>query len=185
MTDFVVRPATLADVDSVARVRVATWRHAYAGLIPDNVLAGLDPVADAEFFRTNWPSDPAVLARQIQVAERAGEIVGFVRSNACRPSKAEKDPDPAPDALGVGEIYAIYVLPEHQGHGVGARLVDAAVSALASRRLAPVVLWVLAENWPSRRFYERVGFAYDGGIKQLELKTDLPEPIEVVRYVRH
>lgn len=184
VTDFVVRPATLADVDAVARIRVTTWRHAYAGLLPDDLLAGLDPVADGAFFRKNWPSDPATLALQIQVAERAGEIVGFVRSGAYRGSKAEHEPILAPGAAEIGAIYAIYVLPEQQGHGIGAALVEAATDALADRRMDPVSLWVLTENWPSRRFYERMGFAFDGGTQLLELEPGSPLPVEEVRYTR-
>ena len=40
-----VRDATVADAPGVARIHVAAWQHAYAGLIDQSVLDALD-VAD-------------------------------------------------------------------------------------------------------------------------------------------
>jgi ribosomal protein S18 acetylase RimI-like enzyme len=56
-----------------------------------------------------------------------------------------------------GEIYELYLAPEYQGIGLGRRLFSAACSDLARRGLAPVLVWVLADNQPARGFYERLG----------------------------
>jgi hypothetical protein len=37
-----VRLARTSDVDDVARAQVAAWRSAYAGVLPEEVLQGLD-----------------------------------------------------------------------------------------------------------------------------------------------
>jgi len=56
-----------------------------------------------------------------------------------------------------GEIYAIYVLPPHQGHGHGSALLRAGARELLAHGFRGIVLWVLRDNAPSRLFYERMG----------------------------
>jgi GNAT superfamily N-acetyltransferase len=52
------------------------------------------------------------------------------------------------------------------GSGVGARLLAAAREELTRRKYPAVVLWVLESNRRARRFYEKHGFALDGGHKE-------------------
>ena len=73
-----------------------------------------------------------------------------------------------------GEVYAIYVLQEHQRRGVGSQLMRRAFRWLAERGMRSVVVWVLEEN-PSRHFYEALG---GGCIAKQEITiggVDLPE----------
>jgi hypothetical protein len=42
---YVVRGARPADADEIGRVHVQVWRGAYAGLMPPDYLAALDPQA--------------------------------------------------------------------------------------------------------------------------------------------
>ncbi len=46
--DVRIRPATPKDAQGIAWVHVETWRAAYAGLIPANVLAQLSVEQDAQ-----------------------------------------------------------------------------------------------------------------------------------------
>ena len=55
-----------------------------------------------------------------------------------------------------GEVFAIYLLRECHGRGIGRALWGAAIADLRARNLLPGIVWVLAEN-PAREFYERVG----------------------------
>jgi GNAT superfamily N-acetyltransferase len=139
-----VRVATPDDADAIERVRTDTWRDAYRGLMPDDVLDGLgyDGTQRREHMATRMTPQQFVL-----VAEHAGEVVGFVNGG---PSRVV---DPAHP----GEIYAIYVLPAHQGHGHGATLLRRAARELVARGWRGMLIWVLRENHPSRRFYERMG----------------------------
>ena len=57
-----------------------------------------------------------------------------------------------------GEIYAIYLLAEHQGKGWGKRLFQEAAERLVAEGMHSMMLWVLAEN-PTRGFYEALGGA--------------------------
>ncbi len=54
----IARP-TLDDLDEMGRVHVQVWREAYAGLLPDAYLAGLDPTFG-----------PRLLARAVRRARR-------------------------------------------------------------------------------------------------------------------
>ena len=138
-----VRPATPDDADAIERVRTDTWRDAYRGLMPDGVLAalGYDGTRRREQMRT-MPATHFVL-----VAEHDGDVVGFANGGPSRVADAEHP----------GEIYAIYVLPAHQSHGHGSALMRAGARELLARGLRGMLIWVLRENAPSRRFYERMG----------------------------
>jgi RimJ/RimL family protein N-acetyltransferase len=57
----------------------------------------------------------------------------------------------------------IYVTPAWWSAGVGWTLMGSVLSALEAGGYRRVVLWVLADNARARRFYERAGFAADGG----------------------
>ncbi len=147
-----VRPATLDDQEVIAAVRVATWRVAYAGMMSDSALAAMDPVAQGARRRAWFADRPRT--EYEYVTEHHGRVVGFVHGGQYR-----DDAGLAPDA---GEVYALYVLPEEQGMGFGTALLGTAVEHLQDRGLSPVLLWVLRDNTPTRRFYERRGFAPDG-----------------------
>lgn len=83
----------------------------------------------------------------IFVAETDEEgVVGFVASGPERESRENYG----------GEIFAIYLIQQSQGRGLGRLLFEAAVADLKRRGYTAFMLWVLAEN-PSRGFYERMG----------------------------
>ena len=93
-----IRPGTPADAEGVARVHIETWQAAYAHVLPREQLQAT--VERAEWHRTHPPI----------VAEVDGEIVGFVSVGASRDEDAD------------GELYAIYVHPDHWGTGAGHEL---------------------------------------------------------------
>ena len=144
--EIVMRLADCADAAAIARVHVESWRTTYRGLMPDAVLDGLS----VERRRKSWErllcSKP--VDRCAFVAEAAdGELIGFADGGPPQVDVSGHD----------SELYAIYLLNEWQGHGAGRRLVRAVAGWLAERGHRRMVLWVLAENQPSRRFYERLG----------------------------
>lgn len=55
-----------------------------------------------------------------------------------------------------GEIYAIYLLQECQGQGLGRRLMKTAMEDMRARGWKTAYVWVLRDN-PSSAFYERLG----------------------------
>jgi ribosomal protein S18 acetylase RimI-like enzyme len=166
VTEVLIRRAGVDDAERIAEVHISSWRSAYRGLIPDTVLDGLSVEERAAMWR-RWMSEEAPPI--VWMAEDEEEVVGFVAAG----------PQDPPDE-GVGEIYAIYLVPDHAGRGLGRALLDRAVDDLRAGGLHEAVLWVLARNRPARRFYERAGWRTDGATKT-EPIGDVAE-LEQVRY---
>jgi ribosomal protein S18 acetylase RimI-like enzyme len=174
-----VRRAGPADAEDVVRIHIRGWQHAYAGIVPDDVLVALDAGATDGMrrMRERWASPEARFRTLVAVD---GAPVGFVTFGPYRVSQGSSDVlDPA-----VGEVLALYVDPDHQGRGAGRVLMDAAVAALRAGGAGEIRLWVLEKNAPARGFYERYGYVADGGrhfyrVTRTDGSTvDLPE----VRY---
>jgi len=141
---MLIRYATPADASAMARVKVDTWRSAYSGIIDSDYLGSLSYAEVKERFR-NSMDIPAPYERFMVVEDR-GEVIGFAIFGRER----------AVASLERGEIYAIYVMPERQGEGVGRKLMAAAVSKLKEDGMRSLTVWTL-ERGKSRRFYERLG----------------------------
>jgi ribosomal protein S18 acetylase RimI-like enzyme len=153
----VIRPGTAADAEGVALVQVETWQAAYAHVLPHEQLQAFSVERPTE----QWRAYPPI------VAEVDGEVVGFVSVGASRDDDAD------------GELYAIYVHPDHWGTGVGRALMEAGEAELRRLGHRDVVLWVLDDNPRARRFYERAEWATDGATRGIEIfGAEVPE----VRY---
>jgi len=100
-----------------------------------------------------WELALADPGRDVFVFEEHGAVVAFVGSFPSRDPDAE------------GELGEIYALPEAWGKGIGHALMAACLAALQERGYANAILWVLADNPRARAFYEREGWALDGGEK--------------------
>jgi ribosomal protein S18 acetylase RimI-like enzyme len=143
----VIRPGTPDDAEAVARVHVETWQAAYAHALPQDRLRTLSVENRAEMHRRSPPL----------VAEVDGAVVGFV---AVGPTHDEK---------GDGELYAIFVHPDHWGTGVGRALIAAGEVRLQQLGHRDVHLWVLDDNPRARRFYEAAGWSADGTTREIEI----------------
>jgi ribosomal protein S18 acetylase RimI-like enzyme len=63
---------------------------------------------------------------------------------------------------GGARVFSLAVLPEWQGRGVGARLLDLAIERIRALESRSINLEVRADNAPARRLYQRVGFRRTG-----------------------
>lgn len=143
MTDVTIRDATPADAAGIVNAHVGSWRTTYRGHFPDDLLDNVDVplwTANRERMLRELPPDQFYL-----VAEVGGKIAGF---RVAGPSR-----DGPEDA----EVYAIYLLAEHQCRGIGRALVREAVRRFRTRGMRSMVIWVLRENAIGRAFYERLG----------------------------
>lgn len=147
-----IRTMTAADIDGVSEVRVRGWQSAYAGIVPRTFLDGMTVEDDARQRRA-WFSDPRRTGGDLVAVDGRDRVVGWA---AFGPYRGEL---PGP----VGEVYALYVLPELIGTGIGRALLDAVHAHPGSRRFDTLALWVLRANARARRFYERAGYTADGG----------------------
>ena len=146
-----IRRATRADAQAIGRVHVETWQSAYAGMLPDAMLARMSEARQAAWWQRAL-ADPKE-ARGIFVAD--DEDMGVTGFGSCGPVR-----DP-PEGLNgteqrVGEVYTLYVEPDFQNLGLGRRLLDALFRQLRADGCDTAVLWMLANN-PSRFFYEGLG----------------------------
>lgn len=159
-----LRRATLADVQGIAEVHVASWQAAYRGLFPDTVLDSLS-VADR---RAQWEARLAAGAWTIWVTGTDGHVSGFISS--C-PSRDADLPPPQ-----FAEIAALYVRAEAWSTGCGSVLCQAAFDEMRQASANTAIVWVLTDNIRARRFYERVGFTPAGGSKNITFfNVTLPE----------
>lgn len=69
---------------------------------------------------------------------------------------ADGGPEREGDPEYKGELYAIYLLKESQGKGLGRLLTGAVARQNLQAGYASMLVWVLADN-PSRSFYEHLG----------------------------
>ena len=143
-----IRRGAAADAEGVARVQVETWQAAYAHALPSEQLQALSIEEAVERHRL-WP--PTF------VAERGGEIVGFISVGSSR--------DPDTD----GELFAIYVHPEHWGTGVGRTLIETGEEELRTLGHEEAILWVLDDNPRARRFYELAGWSVAGPAREIRI----------------
>jgi ribosomal protein S18 acetylase RimI-like enzyme len=160
-----VRPARPDDAAAIARLRIDTWRAAYAGIVDADVLGGLG-VDDADIERRQQRIREPPPGVHTLVATADGEVVGFVVVGPTRDDGG---------AELTGEVYAIYVDAAHWGTGIGRQLMAAGLGRLTDEGFRRVTLWVLEGNARARGFYEAAGMTADGQRKLLEMPGETPE----------
>jgi len=165
-----IRQAVETDAEAIAKLKTRSWQSAYRGQLPDRFLdeLSLDLASRIGYWRMHLSTQSSA-KHEIWTAEDDRQLRGFA---AFGPARRD-------DEAELGELYALYVDPLHWGQGVGRSLLSHAVQRL-SRDHAHALLWVLESNLRARRFYERAGWALDGGTKI----ENLPDGTELreVRY---
>lgn len=155
MTEPVVRDATIDDASTIARIRIETWRVAYRGMVPDEVMARFDIAREADRRALHWDERHADPRGAELIAEVDGEPVGWAASGPSR------DGDPR----SWGELYAIYALPGAWSRGVGHALITEVESRLRGAGFRRAHLWYLDGNERAASFYDRHGWVEDGATK--------------------
>jgi GNAT superfamily N-acetyltransferase len=178
--EIVVRRPTLRDVDDLARINIDAWRSAYSGMVPQSRIDGMD----AASYRQRWVDNVTVGRPGVAffVADLDGVQAGYSIGGPYRPQE-EAPPTEVTDRL--GELYAIYVDPPHQGRGIGSALHESLLNWLAGEGYTEVALWVLEANRPSRLWYSRRGWHPDGDtgywvadgqrLAEIRLRRHLPQ----------
>jgi GNAT superfamily N-acetyltransferase len=164
-----VRWAEVKDARAIAGVHVASWRAAYPGLLPDEILAGLSVEAREREWR-EWLAEGGERQHTL-VAERGGAPIAFCTLRLPSADEGERED--------VGEIPALYVDPRHFATGAGTVLIEAGLEAMRERGHREAILWMLDGNERAAAFYERRGWHRDGGRRPSRYYPGLVGPTEV------
>ena len=140
--NFTVRAGRIEDASSIASVQVESWRTTYAGIVPGDYLASLNPEVRAERWSEQFESGTNL----ILVAEDSSGVFGFASGGKLRDAMNGYD----------AELYAIYLLQREQKRGVGKMLVRKLAKGLRANGFRSLMVWVLAKN-PAVGFYVRLG----------------------------
>jgi GNAT superfamily N-acetyltransferase len=151
-TDAVIRRALPDESETLLRIQREAAVEAFAHVFPPDRY----PFPDNE-VRENWKSALADPEVEIYVAEIDGEPAGSV-------------------GVGSGFLLTLYVLPEHQGSGLGSLLHDHALERLRTLGCGEAKLWTLEGNHSARRFYERRGWSLNGETREVPFP---PNPLDV------
>jgi ribosomal protein S18 acetylase RimI-like enzyme len=151
-----LRPAAAADAEAIAAVHIQSWRETYAGLLPTEVLAALDPMQRAAMWRSVIGGKG-----KVWLAELGGIAVGF---GACG---RQRDASFAVPCRFPGEIGALYVLRRAQRQGIGRSLMAAMAGDLLAAGLTGASLWVMDANAPAHRFYTALGGSKVAGRQEI------------------
>ncbi|WP_459501122.1 N-acetyltransferase family protein [Bacillus sp. C1] len=136
---YVVREMDARDIAAVQKVAKMAWHDTYKGIIPEEV--------QATFLQQAYSDE--MMKRRLEhshlfVAEADDQIVGFANFS---PIKHQNE----------AELGAIYLLPEHQGNGIGTALLQRGITVLDG--VKKVYIHVEAANAKGKCFFEAKGFA--------------------------
>ncbi len=172
MTAGFVRAARAADAPLMAEVQAASWRAAFADLVPQSVLDELTSAEALSQFTQRWHqaiTDPPTSKHRVHVAvDKPGDpgITGFAASGPA----TDEDLWPGTD----GELYELHVLPSADGEGHGGRLLNAVADTFAEDGLSTGYTWALAGDEQRITFLQEAGWAPDGSQASLDMGTKVP-----------
>jgi ribosomal protein S18 acetylase RimI-like enzyme len=147
----IIRAAREADALAMGQVTVSTYLTAHRGQVPEEAWAKRAEEWTSEVSAQGWVR--AIAAGEgtqdcVYVAtDEGGAIVGLAMGG---PANAEELPQ-------TGAVYALYISTQHQGQGLGRRLVQAVAADLAQRGMTALQIGCLAANTPARGFYATIG----------------------------
>lgn len=146
---MILRPATIADAPALAALGAETFIAAFGHLYTEADLATF-----LETVHSPGPVAEEIAGQECthRLVEDAGRLVAYCK---LRYPSHYTVYSGAHDPIELGQLYA---LPGYTGVGIGAQLMDWALSVARERSHDAVLLSVYAENFGAQRFYQRYGF---------------------------
>ncbi|WP_206459141.1 GNAT family N-acetyltransferase [Anaerovorax sp. IOR16] len=139
-----IREANIYDVEDISRIYALSWKAAYKGMVPQTYLDNLREDFWVSAF-SDWISNEILNVKVICDEEK---MLGCIAYGKSRDEKFED----------WGEIVSLYMLPQYYGKGYGTKLIKNALNDLEYMGFNKIYLWVLEENFKSKKFYEKNGF---------------------------
>ncbi|WP_173915924.1 GNAT family N-acetyltransferase [Halobacillus sp. Marseille-Q1614] len=137
-----IRKATVTDAEGVAKVQVDSWYSTYKDIVPEEYLRKMTYESREKKWKDIISKQPVFIAE-----DNKGKIIGFSNGG---PERTGKYPEFE------GELYAIYILKDHQRKGLGKQLLKPIIQELEDQGIYSMLVLVLEDNH-SRFFYEKVG----------------------------
>ena len=141
--EIVIRKIEFDDIPSVVDIQMNGWKEAYRGIIDDNYLDSMNRNKKIEKMENNYQDGFFI------VAVLNDEIVGFCRYY--------DDNHFSPDYQVDCEIVALYIKPEYKYQGIGTKLFNYVVKCFKKMNKKKMIIWCLKDNYPSRKFYLKMG----------------------------
>ena len=137
-----IRKVKEEDIEAIVDIQINGWRKAYKGIVNDEYLDNMDKQEKIKKNRERFNINPCI------VAVDNNEIMGFCRYGNVM------NPDILPEGYDA-EIYALYVKNDKQHQGIGKAMVKYVMNEFKERH--NMMIWCLKENYPARKFYEKIG----------------------------
>jgi GNAT superfamily N-acetyltransferase len=169
-----VRPARPADAAEIARIQAVTWRTAYRGVLPREVLDDWDEASATVAWHAAVTTPPTP-GHGVLVAVEREVVVGFVAFGPPELAAGEQA-DPAGPTT---ELSTLLVEPRWGRRGHGSRLLAAVADLTGSTGAARLQAWLIETDEASSAFYESAGWAPDGWARTLDTGG---EPLREVRW---
>ena len=137
--DIIIRNVKKEDIPYVADIKIRGWQSAYRGIISDDYLDNMDRDKHISRMLSNYDSSGFI------VAVVNDTVVGFCRYIFdC-------------DSFYLGELSALYVIPDLKGMGIGSLLFNYVLNEFRKCGKHKMILWCLKDNYKSRKFYSNKG----------------------------
>lgn len=139
-----IRKAKPEDAEQIAQVHVKSWQTTYQKMIDEEVLSSMKWEDRVDTWRQTIKDleDNALIIGAFE----GDKLLGFLSGGSVR--KALDDCD--------SEIYAIYLLKESRGKGIGKELMEAFFSWLREKDFQSCLVWIAEKN-PYQSFYSAMG----------------------------
>lgn len=151
---YEIRDAQLDDAAAIAAVHVKAWQTTYAGIIEQSYL-------DTLSINQRLKLRKKILDKNIDihlVATFNGKIIAFYDAGRLLFHENQNLSDnQLKSRKERGEIYAIYILQDHQHLGIGKAMFQIGSNKLKKSELTPFIAWVLKDNHQAIKFYAAMG----------------------------
>ncbi|HTT98934.1 MAG TPA: GNAT family N-acetyltransferase [Rhizomicrobium sp.] len=137
-----IRTARPADAAAIARVYIDSWHDTYPGVLSKSLLCSMTPKGQTARWLASINHRELVLVAE---HDKHG-IVAMASAGAVRDRGLGYD----------GEVFTLYVDPDHFGCGAGRQLLTGTFAELRKRGFRSCVIWAHAGN-NARFFYEAMG----------------------------
>jgi diamine N-acetyltransferase len=139
-----IRNASLKDIPLIQQVAEATWPITFGQILTsDQIRYMLDWMYSKEMLQQQLELDNHTFL--LAIDSDTAEVLGFSGFQHQQKEKLTK-------------IHKLYMLPQHQGKGIGQRLIEAIASLACLAGDTGLYLNVNKYNEQAIRFYEYIGF---------------------------